>query len=520
MHYDYIVVGGGPSGLQLGYFLEKMGHNYLVLEASDNVGAFFRTYPRHRTLISINKVYTGFDDSEMNLRWDWNSLLSEEGHVFTDYCKSYFPPADDLVRYLEDFKERFKINTRFNYKVGEIGRREDGFYVNSTTGESLSARQVIVATGLFKLHKPDFPGVELADDYTKCSIDPQDFVNKRVLVVGKGNSALETADALIGTTASLHLCSPKPVKLAWETHFVGNVRAVNNNFLDTYQLKSQNVILDADIQSLERDGDQLICKIIYTHAKGERRTIPYDHVILATGFDFDTSIFAEDCKPELAHCDKLPAMTSAYESTNISGLYFSGVLMQSRDFKKTMSGFIHGFRHNTKALAQILNERNHNGSWPKTPLETDPLKLARQVIDRLNRSPSMFLQPGYFCDMLVEDDNGGVALICDVPRDYIPDGEPGKAASYFTISLEYGDFSHVRDPFGIDRDPDPKKAHLIEYLHPIIRRFRNGQQVGEYHLVEDVENDYDYPHYEEALSQYFTDQILTPVSSLDNASSH
>ncbi len=72
--FDYLIIGAGPAGLQLGYYLEQAKRDYLILESSDSSGAFFQQYPRHRTLISTNKVHTGYDDPEINLRWDWNSL--------------------------------------------------------------------------------------------------------------------------------------------------------------------------------------------------------------------------------------------------------------------------------------------------------------------------------------------------------------------------------------------------------------------------------------------------------------
>ena len=103
---DYLVIGAGPGGLQLGYFLERAGHNYLIVEASDAPAEFFRTFPRHRRLISINKPHTGSDDPEFNLRMDWNSLLTRtiRDPLFTSYSEPLLSPAaDDLVRYLADF---------------------------------------------------------------------------------------------------------------------------------------------------------------------------------------------------------------------------------------------------------------------------------------------------------------------------------------------------------------------------------------------------------------------------------
>src|SRR5207237_565992 len=101
---DYLVIGAGPAGLQLGYFLGRAGRDYLILEAGPTPGTFFRTFPRHRRLISINKPHTGWDDPELNLRMDWNSLLSDDPRLlFTRYSERYFPDPADLVRYLADF---------------------------------------------------------------------------------------------------------------------------------------------------------------------------------------------------------------------------------------------------------------------------------------------------------------------------------------------------------------------------------------------------------------------------------
>src|SRR6266480_3395521 len=89
--YDYLIIGAGPGGLQLGYFLQKAQRSYLILEANSGPGSFFKSFPRHRMLISTNKVYTGFDDPELNLRFDWNSLLSDsEELLFKNFSKRYF----------------------------------------------------------------------------------------------------------------------------------------------------------------------------------------------------------------------------------------------------------------------------------------------------------------------------------------------------------------------------------------------------------------------------------------------
>ena len=85
---DYLIIGAGPAGLQLGYCLQQSGRDYLILESGSQPGTFFRKYPRHQRLISINKRHTGTTDPELNLRMDWNSLLNDDPQLlFTRYSK-------------------------------------------------------------------------------------------------------------------------------------------------------------------------------------------------------------------------------------------------------------------------------------------------------------------------------------------------------------------------------------------------------------------------------------------------
>ena len=55
--------------------------------------------------------------------------------------------------------------------------------------------------------------------------------------------------------------------------------------------------------------------------------------------------------------DRFPAQTAEWESVNVPGLYFAGTISQVRDFKRSTSGFIHGFRYAVRALHRILERR-------------------------------------------------------------------------------------------------------------------------------------------------------------------
>ena len=88
-------------------------------------GSFFNHYPRHRKLISLNKRNTGEINSDFNLRHDWNSLLTNEKNhddilKFTAYSNSNFPDAGLLVKYMNDYKEKFNLNVLYSTEISNI----------------------------------------------------------------------------------------------------------------------------------------------------------------------------------------------------------------------------------------------------------------------------------------------------------------------------------------------------------------------------------------------------------------
>src|SRR5262245_16554524 len=109
---DTLIVGAGPAGLQLANGLGEAGIDYLVLEAGAAPGRFFDSFPRHRTLISINKPNVGCDPGNA-LRYDWNSILGRDSPRFTGYSERYFPAADDMVRYLAGYAAHHDLRVRY-----------------------------------------------------------------------------------------------------------------------------------------------------------------------------------------------------------------------------------------------------------------------------------------------------------------------------------------------------------------------------------------------------------------------
>ena len=255
MKHNYIIVGAGPAGLQMAFFLQKAGLDYVILESASKAGFFYKTFPKQRTLISINKKYNYFPEKTFNLRHDWNSLLSDNEQLsFTSYSEDLFPSADDLYQYLNDFAEFNELNIKYNTEITLIDKENNGtFILKCKDGTQFQTETLLMATGARRQNMPsEIEGIEHTISYEDVSAHKEPYINKRIAILGGGNSAFETANHLADVAANVHVFIRSPLKMAYETHFVGNLRAKYTNMFDMYQLKSLHAILKPRIKKITK----------------------------------------------------------------------------------------------------------------------------------------------------------------------------------------------------------------------------------------------------------------------------
>ncbi|WP_157253860.1 NAD(P)-binding domain-containing protein [Nonomuraea typhae] len=479
--HRYLVVGAGPGGLQLSYFLHRRGADYLTLERDAAPGAFFRHYPRHRKLISLNKVHVGDDDPEIRLRWDWNSLLNDAPELqFPRYTGEYYPSAGDMVRYLADFAAGHELNVRYSAPVSSVERDGRGFVVRAGD-EVYRAECLVMATGWGGPYIPEISGIEHAVGYEDMVTDGAAYAGQRVLVIGKGNSAFETAQALLGHADIVHLASPHPLRLAWKSKHPGDVRGQYGAFLDSYWFKTLHGVLECEIDRIWPEGDGFKVAISYTLAEGEKALLDYDVVLRCTGFTMDTGVFGAGCRPYLHENGRIPAIRPDFRSVNLDGLYFAGTLMQGRDVKHASSAFIDGFRYNLRTLDRLLAERFDGIPLAGRPAPVKPDELCADMLDRVNWSSALWTQFEYLCDAYVIED-GRIEHYEDLPEDYATE----RFGHLYTLTLRWGPRDQP-DVFAIRRHPEPERAAESAFLHPVVRLWRDGALVAERHLLEDLQ---------------------------------
>ncbi|HXC85634.1 MAG TPA: NAD(P)-binding domain-containing protein [Trebonia sp.] len=484
--HRYVIVGAGPAGLQLSYYLQQAGSDYITLEREAAPGQFFQRFPRHRQLISLNKVHTVSTDPEIRLRWDWNSLLSDSPELmFPKFSSEYLPAADDLVHYLAEFQRLHRLAVQYNTEVERIEQVEGGGFLVRTGDGVLHGQCVIVAVGWGKPYVPPIPGIEHAVGYEDMEVDPAAYTDQRVLIIGKGNSAFEAATPMLGYAAMIHLASRRPLRLAWNTKHPGHVRGQFGVLLDSYQFKTLHSVLDCTIDEIRPVDGRFQVRITYTHADGEQAVLDYESVIRCTGFRMDTTVFDEAIRPEMVNDGRMPALGPDWQSPAVDGLYFAGTIAQARDSGHASSPFIDGFRYNLRALAALLRERYEGVQLPCTVEPADPERLTSVVLDRLNWSSALWTQFEYLCDVLVVDEETGqVAHYQDLPEDYAV-SRFSDVPHYYTAALRWGR-DEYGDVFAIGRHPEPDRAAESAFIHPVVRRYRGTEIVAERHLLEDL----------------------------------
>ena len=498
MNYQTIIVGAGPAGLQLGYFLEKEGLNYVILEKAASAASFFQTYPHSGKLISINKPNTGRTDPEFNLRHDWNSLLEDGPIRFTEYTDDYYPDKKDLVEYMNEYATRNKLKIKYNTNVKKITKHKKLYILHLDNGEIYTCEKLVMATGL---SSPIYPNVidnsknkvkhygEYEKDYFKKEENLEFFRNKSLMIIGNGNASYELGNLLTPYCSTVLIHGRKPKEWALSTHYTGDLRSIYLPFFDTFLLKSLNAI-DHHPLKLIIDQEKPTSKYLFSYLCSDECSVKhptlnesidgFDHVIYCTGWKFNRSIF--EFEVEVTSNNKYPHITEQYQSSNNSNLFFIGSLMHSHDFKRSSGGFIHGFRYLIRYFFQL-----HYTNKYDTNTFNDKSYVVDHIVKRINSNSALYQMYGHMCDIICYNKSVDTFLyynnmtVLSFSSDLF-----SKHDFYFLLSFEYGgvvtnitEFGHKNSRIG--------RENYSTLLHPIIRVYDKMKMfIDEIHFDEDI----------------------------------
>jgi putative flavoprotein involved in K+ transport len=181
---EVAVIGASQAGLAMGYFLARQGRRFVILERAGQIGSAWRQ------------------------RWDSLTLFTPRrysalpGLPFPGDPDGY-PTRDEVIAYLERYAEAFQLPIELNGEVKKLERGEDGRSRLELDGRTITADQVVVATGPFQTpYVPKLAG-RLAPDVFQTHATgyrkPADVAPGVVLVVGGGNTGFQIAKELSAT---------------------------------------------------------------------------------------------------------------------------------------------------------------------------------------------------------------------------------------------------------------------------------------------------------------------------------
>ena len=181
--YEVVVIGAGQAGLAMGYHLARQGRRFMILERGDSIAPAWRERWDSLTLFTPRR-YSGLP-----------------GLPFPGDPDGY-PTRDEVIAYLERYVETFELPIEPNSNVRRLSQ-ENGRFVLELDGQTISADQVVVATGPFQT--PYIPKLaeELDPDVWQAHSTgyrrPSGVPEGAALVVGGGNTGFQIAKELSST---------------------------------------------------------------------------------------------------------------------------------------------------------------------------------------------------------------------------------------------------------------------------------------------------------------------------------
>jgi thioredoxin reductase (NADPH) len=170
--YDVLIIGAGPAGISASLRAIEKKLNYITLER-DEIGGTVAKYPRQKLVMTSPvefPMYGKFKKTELS--------------------------KEDLLAFWDMVLNRADFKVCTGEKVEDIKKGMDGIFTIETANNQYRSNAVILALGRTGTpRKLGVKGEELPKVMYRL-IEADHYVNKKILVVGGGDSAIEAAMGL------------------------------------------------------------------------------------------------------------------------------------------------------------------------------------------------------------------------------------------------------------------------------------------------------------------------------------
>lgn len=322
MNFDVIIIGAGPIGLACAIECEKNNLHYLVVEKGKLVNSL-EQYPLTMTFFSTPD----------RLEIGDISFVSQE----------YRPKRSEAIEYYTKVSQKWNLNVHTYEEVVDVQMFDNGYYVLSSKNKYYT-KKVIVATGYYDVPiLMNVPGEDLKKVHHYFR-DPEDFRNKKVIVVGAANSAIDAVIECERVNAEIIL-----VIRGGEVN--GRVKPwVKPNFELIIENGKLRMFTHSIVKEIFED------KVVIHTLDGEK-ILPNDIVLAMTGY-----------KPNYPFLQKIgiqfedtneayPMCISESHETNMPGMYIAGVVCGGMN---TTKFFIENSREHAEKIVQDIIRKLKN----------------------------------------------------------------------------------------------------------------------------------------------------------------
>lgn len=244
--YDILIIGAGPAGISASLRAIEHKLNYLTLER-DEVGGTVAKYPRQK-LVMTSPV-------EFPMYGKFKKLqLSKEA----------------LLAFWDMVLNRADFNVSTGEKVDDVQRGADGIFTIVTGTNQYRARAVVLALG--RAGEPRKLGVK-GEDLPKVMyrlIEADHYINKKILVIGGGDSAVEAAMGLASQTGNR-------VTLSYRSERFSRIKERNATRIEDFMRSNKLKVLFKS-NPVEFKPESVILDVNGTHQE-----IPNDYVWIFVG---------------------------------------------------------------------------------------------------------------------------------------------------------------------------------------------------------------------------------------------